>query len=399
LVASEPVSNFILLEEYTEDRQAETWNAKVDQALEDLPVKVVQSTSDEGKAVVKHARESLGVHHSPDLFHPQQDISRATSVTLKRKVKQAEKDLDEAKQGLEAVQKEARGYVEQSKGPGRPRDYASRIEQAKQDVHKAEAALEKARRRRERVREEARGISASYHPFDLKTGEVRDASTVESDLNEHFDIIEEEAADVGISAVCWDYLKKARRLVPQMGATIAFVHSFIKSKVEELKLSERLQQMMLEYLIPLNYFEEVARKASTADARNELLASREALQERSTWALTLLSALGSEQREAIEYVARMCAQIFQRSSSNVEGRNGVLSLWHHSFHNLSFRKLRALTVVHNYFIRRRDDGTTAAERFFEQQHDDLFEYLLMTLPPPKRPAAQRCRGSNQGAPN
>jgi len=88
-----------------------------------------------------------------------------------------------------------------------------------------------------------------------------------------------------------------------------------------------------------------------------------------------------------------------RSSSNVEGRNGVLSLWHHSFHNLSPRKLRALTVIHNYYIRRRYDGTTAAERFFEQQQDDLFEYLLMTLPPPKRPSAQRRSQSIQGIPN
>ena len=40
-------------------------------------------------------------------------------------------------------------------------------------------------------------------------------------------------------------------------------------------------------------------------------------------------------------------------------------------------------------IRRRSDGLTPAERFFEQSHDDLFQYLLLTLPPPKRPAARR----------
>lgn len=394
LVASEPVSNFILLEEYAEDRQAKTWDAKVEQALKGLSVEVIQSTSDEGKALLKHVKESLGAHHSPDLFHPQQDISRATSLPLQRQVNQAEKNVNDAKQGLEAVQQEARAYAEQSKGPGRPRDYTPLIEQSKQDTQQAEAALEEARRQREKVRQEAGGISSSYHPFDLKTGKARDASTVESELNEHFDVIEEAAAEVGISSVCWALLKKARRLVPQMGATIAFVHTFIKSKVEALKLSEALQQMMFEYLIPLYYLEEVARKATTADARNELLASRDALRERSTWALTLLSTVGSEQREALEYVARMCAQIFQRSSSNVEGRNGVLALWHHSFHSLSFRKLQALTVIHNFFIRRRGDGTTAAERFFEQSHADLFEHLLLTLPPPKRPAARRSRPLN-----
>jgi hypothetical protein len=52
-----------------------------------------------------------------------------------------------------------------------------------------------------------------------------------------------------------------------------------------------------------------------------------------------------------------CADLFQRSSSAVEGRNGQLSLHHHGRHRLSDRKLAALTAVHNFHIRRAD-GTT-----------------------------------------
>lgn len=86
--------------------------------------------------------------------------------------------------------------------------------------------------------------------------------------------------------------------------------------------------------------------------------------------------------------ALWCAQLFQRSSSMVEGRNGWLALMHHSLHRISPRKLEALTVVHNYFIVRHD-GTTAARRFFGQDHRNLFEHLLAVMPPPKRPAAAR----------
>jgi hypothetical protein len=120
-----------------------------------------------------------------------------------------------------------------------------------------------------------------------------------------------------------------------------------------------------------------------------VLRSCERLQERSAQAIAVLEALAPEKRASLEYVARICAQFFQRSSSNVEGRNGFLALRHHSLHYLCPRKLRALTVIHNYMIRRRCDGLTPAERFFEQSHDDLFQYLLLTLPPPKRPAARR----------
>ena len=58
-----------------------------------------------------------------------------------------------------------------------------------------------------------------------------------------------------------------------------------------------------------------------------------------------------------------CADLLQRSSSCVEGRNGQLSLRHHSLHRITPARLQALTAVHNYFIHR-PDGMTAAERFF-----------------------------------
>jgi hypothetical protein len=82
------------------------------------------------------------------------------------------------------------------------------------------------------------------------------------------------------------------------------------------------------------------------------------------------------------------AQIFQRSSSNVEGRNGQLSLYHHIYKNMSTRKLSAATVIHNYFIRRQD-GTTAAERFFGKAPESLFNHLLSVTDYPAAPAKQR----------
>ncbi len=45
---------------------------------------------------------------------------------------------------------------------------------------------------------------------------------------------------------------------------------------------------------------------------------------------------------------------------------------------LSKRKLRALIVIHNYFIQR-SDQTTEAERFFESKPRNLFDFLLDQL--------------------
>ena len=90
-----------------------------------------------------------------------------------------------------------------------------------------------------------------------------------------------------------------------------------------------------------------------------------------------------------------CAQVFQRSSSCVEGRNGQLSLKFHAFRRINANSLKVLTVLHNFFIRRAD-GTTAAERFFGKKPRDLFLWLLekVELPRPRK-KHQRFGKNNQ----
>jgi hypothetical protein len=380
LVAIEPVSNFILVEEHAEDRRAETWNTAMERGLEGLPVTVFQSTSDEGTALLSHAR-TLGAHHSPDLFHPQQDISRATSLPLQRQVETAKQVADRAAEEVDLLQAEA-------DRPGRPRDYGRRIEEGLAALDAAEFEVIKAEKRRKQVRNAARAISHAYHPFDLETGAPRDAATVETDLVVQYDAIDQIANEAGLSAQCRALLGKARRLVPQMVATIAFVHALIRSKVEALDLERKVEASVQNRLIPMHYMEEVARKAATAKARADLRQRAARMRRRLESSRSVLARLDPQERETVDHVARECAQLFQRSSSNVEGRNGVLALRNHSIHHLSSRKLGALTVVHNYGITRAD-GTTAAQRFFGQPHPNLFEHLLVTLSPPKRPAARR----------
>ncbi len=99
-----------------------------------------------------------------------------------------------------------------------------------------------------------------------------------------------------------------------------------------------------------------------------------------TWSL--------EEKIKLQAQARQCAQIFQRSSSCVEGRNGQLALQHHASRKLKPRKMAASTVIHNYFVKR-PNGTTAAERLFEQEPDNLFEWLLARTDSPHLPAKKR----------
>ena len=104
------------------------------------------------------------------------------------------------------------------------------------------------------------------------------------------------------------------------------------------------------------------------------------------------AALDPVHRASIERIADECADLFQRASSCVEGRNGQLSLHHHGLHTIAPTKLEVLTIMHNYVIQR-EDGTTAAERFFGTKPAELFEWLVDRLAWPARPAQKRSSSS------
>jgi len=93
LVAIEAVSGFILVEKYAEARDSETWNEAIKQGAQGLAVEVIQSCSDEAKGILRHVREGLGAHHSPDLFHSQQELHKATSLALQAQISQASQEV------------------------------------------------------------------------------------------------------------------------------------------------------------------------------------------------------------------------------------------------------------------------------------------------------------------
>ncbi len=70
-----------------------------------------------------------------------------------------------------------------------------------------------------------------------------------------------------------------------------------------------------------------------------------------------LGELHAREQDRLKQKAMRLAEVFQRSSSNVEGRNGYLSLRNHELRGLDYpRKRVCLTAVHNFLLTR-SDGT------------------------------------------
>jgi hypothetical protein len=386
LVAIEPVSNFILVEQYAPDRTAATWTQALNTALDGLPVTVIQGTSDEAKAWRHHVQKDLGAQHASDLFHGQHEVSKGTSLHLARQVKQAAAAVMAAQTPVDTARAAQRAYDAQSPHPrGRPPAFAARIEAAVTDLVQAEAEQAQALARQTQAREQIRELGILYHPYDLANGHAQPVARVAARFADVWAHLAHLADAADLPARAREHLAKAQRLTVQWLATLAFFWGTVQTRVDALDLAPDLEQAVLTQLIPALYLERVAGRRTHAEDRQRLTALSAPLLEPIRQPTHPLQALAPARRAHIEAVAAGCADLFQLSSSCVEGRNGHLSLYHHGRHRLSDRTLAALTAVYNYYVRR-PDGITAAERFFSRAHPALFDQVLahVALPPPSR---------------
>jgi hypothetical protein len=226
LVAIEPVSNFILLEKYADDRKAETWT----EATAGLPLDIVQSTSDEGRGLLHHVKEDLGAHHSPDLFHVRHELVQATGGPLASQRRRAEQAVAKVTAPISAHQQEQATYLNGAQDALCLPELRQQIATAHEQAGAAQQALEIVTAQQTRVHQAIQRLSADYHPYDLETGAPQSAEAVATALEQHFAELEAVAAEAHLSERCLQKIRKAKRVVVEMVATIAFFFLTVRAK-------------------------------------------------------------------------------------------------------------------------------------------------------------------------
>ena len=100
---------------------------------------------------------------------------------------------------------------------------------------------------------------------------------------------------------------------------------------------------------------------------------------------------GTPQQQCLEELIQKASDLcrkFQRASSQVEGRNGHLSLSNHNQRGFDSDRLKVLTAVHNYDTRGIDSKTPAQRLFGDKvQFESLPDYIIKNfgdLPMPRK---------------
>ena len=229
-----------------------------------------------------------------------------------------------------------------------------------------------------------RAIGHAYHFVDLERGVRRNGKLIAGDIQRHIDTIRTVAQQEHLSETCLERIEKAERVVPKMQATIEFVSGYGRQQVRQLDLAPPASYAVHAHLIPSLYLDRVA-STRTVTAGEPLRALAERLRISLFEPDGAFGALRRVEQNTLKGEAAKLAEVFQRSSSNVEGRNGYLSLRNHQLRGLDHPRKRAcLTAIHNFFLTR-PDGTTAAERFFGQKPRSMFTAILASVEIPPAP--------------
>ena len=354
LVLMDLSSGYLLLESIADDRSFDSWFAEANPRLKALGIDVGHAISDRAKALIKLAVNGFDCASGADVFHEQYGISRWLGSALGRRKSQAEKRCAATQKALDKANETNKAEL------------VARHTDTVAECAQTEIALQD-------YRTNLAGISEDLHPFSLDTSLCNTAATVTEKLVKRADTFENIAKEQGITDQ-YNAVQKLRNQIPSLATHVSFWWLWVEQLLLGFGVDQPTYDWLSGKLLPVVYWHYHRYKTKNPNQRKHY---------QMAWEHTLETfkddpfweSLGeSEQQRWLEWAEWMVRQ-YHRSSSAVEGRNGHLSQLYHTGRGMTKNRMKARTVIHNYW-EKRSDGTTAAERLFNIQFPDLFETLV-----------------------
>lgn len=355
-------TGYVILEETASDRSYDTWQQLVQQRLETLGAGVLYLVSDRAKALVRLAVTGLECLSMPDFFHVAHDIVKCYSLALGRHLRQAHKRLQEAKE---------RAAKHAECDPASP----LRVK-AQAELEASQAEVTRWEEAKDAYRDHLESLSLGLHPFDLSDSTPQTSKQVESRLRATVTAIQAWAARYGLASR-EEAMAKVLKQLPDLAALVDFWWACVWRDVEGFALSPLWKSWIQECLLPLMYWQAQLGRTRGRRQKAKIKQALEAVQAR-FMAHAITQGLEPELLEQWQDWAAQRVSAFQRTSSAVEGRNGVLSGLHHNHRGLPKQRFQVWRVLHNFDCRA-SDGTTPAARFFNHEFPDLFETVLSQI--------------------
>jgi hypothetical protein len=270
----------------------------------------------------------------PDFFHVVHEIVQSYSLTLGQRWRHAHQALTKAQEALARRQ----GLLQ---GEQATREARALVATRQAEVTRWAEASHLYRGHLER-------LSLTLHPFHISGSTPQTSAQVEHQLMATVEAIEAFARCHQLPAR-HDTLTKVRKQVPALAALVDFWWQGVHQDLEPFLLSPKWWQWVHECLLPRVYW-------AHQGARTRCRRRKAALQAAWHAANAAFEQHTLTQRLAPQVLAEWQAwatdrvKAFQRASSAVEGRNGLLSQMHHNHRGLPKQRYKVWAVLHNFGI-------------------------------------------------
>lgn len=363
LVFMDLATGYLLMEEVAADRSFDTWFDRANQRLTTFGTEVLYLVSDRARALIKLAHTGLDCPSIPDLFHLGHDLAKGYSLCIFSRLRQAKRDLGQAKQRLEKLQKNTQAERVQ-------------IEPAQALVAVCATSVNHWQEVGSAWRQRLSNLSRILHPWRLADSIHQTSKEVEEQLGAELEAIETLLETNGLP-MKQDTLDKVRKQLAGISALVDFWWQTVRQDLTQLAMTRRWTQWAEEVLLPLMYWQEQLRRTRCPGQKAQIALALQAVEE-AFERHPCTRQLKPEVLAGWKAWAAEHAKAFQRASSAVEGRNGYLSQMQHNHRGLPTRRYQVWTVLHNFDCRAAD-GATPASRFFRRSFPDLFESVLSQI--------------------
>ena len=346
LVCQELSSGYLFVEAESEQRDAITWDKKINKIFKSLPQAVIKYfVSDREKALINLATVIYEVPSVADCFHFKHCINKLLCISLASKLRWSSIKLTEA--------------------------YKTRKSELINEFSEKYAHIQF---HTDLYAESMSNISQILHPF-TQGNQTNTVELAQRDIYDELSNIEQVIDSCKINDK-YKLFTKAEKQVPDVVSVIGLWHQLKEETLSEMKVPEQTKQWFKDYLLPKTYWElaieKTKYKASKERLKGELKKCCEINQDKE-----IPTEMANIESNSLKQDAINLCRKFQRASSQVEGRNGHLALINHNQRSFDKNRLKVLTAVHN-FDTRGTDGKTPAERLFGKKvkFKSIFEYIL-----------------------
>ena len=335
LVAIDPRSNYVVAEEYAENRDAETWHATLNAKVAALPVNVVGVAADEGSGLGRMIETLLGIQKAPDIFHVQRDLWKALGQAITRSLTGPSEEVVKAAADLTYWQDRWERHEAGDRPVGRPPFFERHISNAEEELAAASGRNETVLHEAALAEDAIRMLSLAYHPIDLATGELRSTPIIQTALDKALATVEAAAERLSLPSKAYKRIAKAKRVLPKLTAAVRFFFDQIDQALEPLDVDDDLQHVFRECLVPAFYLQDVAHRGRRASERDRIRELGRRLLARARAPDSPFGLLPDAKKAELETLAADCASLFAwsiswqglASSSSSSRRRGNCGRW------------------------------------------------------------------------